>query len=286
MFRLLQISDTHLAHDNAIFEDNFDAAHRMASSLEADLVVNTGDMSLDGSEREADLLHAARRHRGIDREVLTIPGNHDVGETHGLGNPAGAIDEAKLARYRDHFGPDWWVRDVSASWRLVGMNSMLLGSGLAEEQRQAAEIAAAISEPDGRAVAVFMHKPLYLKRPDEPTRGYFTIPPEFRAPYDALIDHPNVRLVATGHLHQCGIHVRGNCSHAWAPSTAFVAGPMRRQELGGAHEVGVVLHELGPDGAVRSRIISVPALRLLVSEELLEGRSYPHFRKTIDPLPS
>ncbi len=286
MFRLLQISDTHLAHDNGIFEDNFDAARRMAASLEADLVVNTGDMSLDGSEREADLLHAAKRHREIDREVLTIPGNHDVGETHGLGNSAQAIDEVKLARYRDHFGPDWWVRDVNSSWRLVGLNSLLLGSGLAEEQRQATEIAVAIGESDGRAVAVFMHKPLYLKRPDEPPGGYFTIPPDFRAPYDALIDHPNVRLVATGHLHQCAIHIRGDRTHAWAPSTAFVAGPMRRQELGGAHELGVVLHELGPGGAIHSRILPVPTLRRLVSEELLEGRSYPHFRKTIDPLPS
>lgn len=286
MFRLLQISDTHLAHDNGIFEDNFDAAHRMASSLQADLVVNTGDMSLDGSEREADLVHAASRHREIGREVLTIPGNHDVGETHGLGNPAQAIDEAKLALYRGHFGPDWWVRDIGSSWRLVGMNSLLLGSGLADEKRQAVEIAAAIHEPEGRAVAVFMHKPLYLKHADEPPGGYFTIPPDFRAPYDALIDHPNVRLIATGHLHQCAVHVRGSRTHAWAPSTAFVAGPKRRQELGGAHELGVVLHELGASGTVQSQIVPVPGLRRLVSEDLLEGRAYPHFRKTIDPVPS
>ncbi len=283
MFRLLQISDTHLAHDNPVFEANFDAARDMAAALGADLVVNTGDMSLDGSEREPDLAHAAARHREIGIETLLVPGNHDVGETRGLGNPEQSIDTARLARYRQHFGADWWVRDVG-SWRLVGLNSMLLGSGLADEAAQAAAVGEAILGASGRSVAVFMHKPLYLKHAEEPAGGYFTVPPDFRTALVPLIEDPVVRLVATGHLHQCGLHTRGHRTHAWAPSTAFVAGPMRRQELGGAHEVGVVLHEFS-DGAVQSRILTPPTLRRLVSEELLEGRAYPHFRKAVDPLP-
>lgn len=279
MLRILQISDTHLAHDNAVFEANFDAARAMASALEVDLVVNTGDLSLDGSEREADLAHAASRHREISLETLVIPGNHDVGETLGLGDPAQAIDAARLERYRHHFGPDWWVRDVG-DWRLVGLNSMLLGSGLPDEEVQARVVADAIGGHGDRSVAVFMHKPLYLQRVEEASQGYFTVPPDFRGALAATIDHPAVRLVATGHLHQCAVHVRGARTHVWSPSTAFVAGPLRRQQLGGEHEIGVVLHELG-DGVVSSRIVTPPAMKRLVSEELLEGRAYPHFRKHV-----
>lgn len=277
MLRILQISDTHLAHDNAVFEANFDAALALVRELAVDLVVHTGDLSLDGSEREADLRHAASRHRQIPVETLVIPGNHDVGETVGLGNPAQAIDAVRLQRYRQHFGADWWVRDIGG-WRLVGLNSMLLGSGLPDEAAQAQAMAEAIGGHGERSVAVFMHKPLYLQHVGEAPHPYFTVPPDFRGGLAATIDHPAVRLVATGHLHQCAVHVRGARTHVWSPSTAFVAGPLRRQQLGGEHEIGVVLHEFG-DGVVSSRIMTPPAMQRLVSEELLEGRAYPHFRK-------
>jgi len=277
MLRILQISDTHLAHDNAVFEANFDAAKAMAATLSVDLVINTGDLSLDGSEREEDLEHAAARHREISLETLIIPGNHDVGETFGLGDPAQAISAARLERYRHYFGPDWWVRDIG-TWRLIGLNSMLLGSGLPDERVQVEAVAEAISQHGSRSVAVFMHKPLYLQQVDEASQGYFTVPPDFRGGLGPIIDHPAVRLVSTGHLHQCAVHIRGPRTHVWAPSTAFVAGPMRRQQLGGEHEIGVVLHELG-NGIVKSQIVTPSTMTRLVSEDLLEGRAYPHFRK-------
>ena len=54
-YRVAQISDTHLSRDKPFFVANFE---RVAAALVAaapDLVLNTGDVSLDGAIEEGDL---------------------------------------------------------------------------------------------------------------------------------------------------------------------------------------------------------------------------------------
>ena len=54
-FRIAQISDTHLSEDKPFFVDSF---RRLGAALRADrpdLVLNSGDISLDGSAQEGDL---------------------------------------------------------------------------------------------------------------------------------------------------------------------------------------------------------------------------------------
>lgn len=97
-----------------------------------------------------------------------------------------------------------------------------------------AAIGEAVVRFDG-PVAVFMHKPLFLKQPYEPPSDYFTIPPDFRAALVPVVEAPKVRRVTTGHLHQCRIHRRDGRTRAWAPSSAFFAGPMRRCGWASSH---------------------------------------------------
>src|SRR5215813_8833084 len=51
-FRLVQISDTHLGRNRSWFVTNFDALKRIIAGLHPDLVVNTGDISFDGTQRK------------------------------------------------------------------------------------------------------------------------------------------------------------------------------------------------------------------------------------------
>jgi len=40
-----------------------------------------------------------------------------------------------MERWQGHYGPSRWCRDLGA-WRLIGIDTALLGSGLPEEEQQ------------------------------------------------------------------------------------------------------------------------------------------------------
>lgn len=65
--------------------------------------------------------------------------NRDVGDNPALSKPeqmnGSAISVPGLARYKQFFGPDHWSLDTPA-WRIIAINSMLVGSGLEEGQAQ------------------------------------------------------------------------------------------------------------------------------------------------------
>ena len=63
VFRIAHISDTHLSGTKPYFAANFLKVVNQISSGGADLVLNSGDMSLDGSAQENDLIEA--RHLQI-----------------------------------------------------------------------------------------------------------------------------------------------------------------------------------------------------------------------------
>ncbi len=58
-FVLAQVSDTHLGAGTQLFRANFDRVVAALQGLRADVLVHTGDASLDGADREADLAFAA-----------------------------------------------------------------------------------------------------------------------------------------------------------------------------------------------------------------------------------
>lgn len=57
----------------------------------------------------------------------------------------------------------------------------------------------------------------------------------------------DLRLVASGHVHQLRDFTCGHVRHVWAPSTCFVI-PDRKQEMIGTKEVGLVEYRFQPDG--------------------------------------
>src|SRR5215813_2371100 len=98
-FRLAQISDTHLSHNKPFFVDNFRRIGEALRSERPDLVLNTGDVSLDGASDESDLAAARALHDALGLPVRYLPGNHDLGDNqdfHAPGDPP--IDEVRRAR--------------------------------------------------------------------------------------------------------------------------------------------------------------------------------------------
>ncbi len=187
------------------------------------------------------LLHA------LPAPVLAVPGNHDVG-SHPRTMPRQPMNAERLARFRAHAGPDRWLRDVPG-WQLIGLNTEIMGTGDPEEHAQADFIAEAAAGAVDRPIALFLHKPVFVTALDDPTFDYWSVPPHARAALAPLLDHPGLRLVASGHLHLHHALLRGDVRHVWAPALSFLVEPEEQPGLPGMRLCGALLHRLHRDHA-------------------------------------
>lgn len=257
-FRLAQISDTHLSARAPGFTANFDALAGHLREVRPDLVVNTGDLSLDGADVEADLALARGAHDGLGLDWLAVPGNHDVGDDP-LPGCRQAATAARLGRWQSHIGADLFVRDVPG-WRLVGLNSQITATDLPAAEAQLETLASALEGAAGRAVAIFLHKPLCQHRMDEAGATYWSIQPGPRQRLLDLMQRRPPAFVASGHVHQWRDRGPSEGLHQiWGPSAAFIVGDAW-QETAGEKCVGYVEHLLHEDGHFESRLVTLSGL--------------------------
>ncbi len=106
-FRVAQISDTHLSADKPFFVANFKRIGEALSHELPDLVINTGDISLDGASGDADLAEARRLHDALTIPYRCIPGNHDIGDNADVPHVHQTLNAERRSRYLFLFGPDW-----------------------------------------------------------------------------------------------------------------------------------------------------------------------------------
>jgi 3',5'-cyclic-AMP phosphodiesterase len=255
-FRIAQISDTHLSETKPFFVDNFVRIGEALRAAKPDLVVNTGDISLDGASEERDLAAGRLLHDALGLPLRFLPGNHDLGDSQdSAGHGEAPIDSERRARYVKHFGPDWWCFDVPG-WRVLGVNALLLGADLPEAAEQEIAIAHAMEGIGLRSLALFLHKPLFDQTAGESAITGRFLNPE---PRQRLRDRLGVvpKLVVSGHVHQYRAGDADGSHHVWGPSTAYVL-PDRIQPTYGQKTVGYVEHTLKPDGTQDSHLVEVP----------------------------
>jgi 3',5'-cyclic AMP phosphodiesterase CpdA len=264
MARVLQISDTHLSRTKPHFAANWAPLRDWVLRQNADLIVHTGDLTVDGADHEEDMREGAELMRSLQATFLAVPGNHDVGEA---GNPHQPVNAERLDRWRRHFGADWWSHDLE-NWRLIGIDSMLFGSGNDEERRQFEWLHQTLSTAGERKIAWFTHRPLFIETPNEPDTGYWSVKPGPRARLFDLIDRYDVALIATGHLHKWRNDLIDRCRYVWGPSSGFLVGPDNQSDMPGDKRLGAVIYEFcGSDVSIAAA--EVPGLTTLWIDDVL-----------------
>jgi 3',5'-cyclic AMP phosphodiesterase CpdA len=249
-FRLTQISDTHLARRLQKLTDNFDRISEYIDTRRPDLVVNSGDIAFDGPSSRDDLEFAKTLHDGLAAPCRYLPGNHDIGDNPTkLGPPPSPpVAEAHRQAFIRVFGEDRW-RFEAAGWSFIGLNSLVMNTGLACEAEQFDWLAAQLAGVNGKPVALFLHKPLYLNEPGDPELAATSIryvPQPARSRLLEQLGSVDLRLVASGHVHQRRDFTYGHLRHVWAPSAGFVISD-QRQEVIGIKQVGLVEYRFRPD---------------------------------------
>ena len=250
-FRLTQISDTHLARRLTRLTDNFDRVREYIAARRPDLVINTGDLAFDGPTSRDNLEFARELHAGLPVACRYLPGNHDIGDnpTRVGPVPPHPASEADRERFLSVFGEDRW-RFEAVGWCFIGLNTLIMNAGLASEAEQFDWLASELAKVNGKPVALFLHKPLFLNAPDDPELAASAIryvPMPARSRLIEMFGNIDLRLVASGHVHQMRDFTYGHVRHVWAPSAGFVISD-RRQEVIGVKAVGLVEYRFQPDG--------------------------------------
>jgi 3',5'-cyclic AMP phosphodiesterase CpdA len=272
-FRLTQISDTHLARRLKTLTGNF---HRISEHIDAsrpDLVVNTGDLGWDAPTHLDDLEFAKALHDALPVSCRYLPGNHDIGDNPTAVGPAPThpATEKRLQMFRSVIGEDRW-RFEAAGWCFIGLNSLVMNTGIESEAEQFDWLAAQLQSVNGKPVALFLHKPLYQNAPDDPELAASAIryvPQPARQRLIEMFAAVDLRLVASGHVHQRRDFSYGHTRHVWAPSAGFIMSDAK-QELIAIKETGLVEYRFAPD-AFEVRHIRTPGLVNIDLDDLLKG---------------
>ncbi len=249
-FRLTQISDTHLGRRFPSLIENF---HRVCEHIDAcrpDLVVNTGDVSFDGPTSRDDVVFAKGLHQALPVACRYLPGNHDIGDNPtAIGPPPRPpVNEAHRRQFCDIIGEDHWAFEA-AGWRFIGLNTLVMNSGLAFEAEQFDWLSREIAQTNRKPVALFLHKPVFLDQPDDPETPQTSIryvPQPARARLIEMFAHVDLRLIASGHVHQRRDFTWRHTRHVWAPSAGFVINDARQDRIA-LKEVGLVEYRFRPD---------------------------------------
>jgi 3',5'-cyclic AMP phosphodiesterase CpdA len=273
-FRLTQISDTHLARWAAKLAANFERIGEHIDASRPDLVINSGDLAFDAPSNADDLEYARELHGTLPVPCRYLPGNHDIGDNPTRIGPIleRPVNEARRQAYMAAFGDDRWHFEA-AGWCFIGLNSLLMNSGLAAESEQFDWLASRFAGCGGRPVALFLHKPIFLNTPEDAeleATSFRYVPFPARRQLTEMLRTANVRMVASGHVHQRRDFTYGGIRHIWAPSAGFIISDKRQDRIG-IKEVGLVEYRFQPD-AFEVRHVRAPGQIDVDLDELLNAR--------------
>lgn len=251
-FTIAHISDTHLSRAKPYWLDNFAVVAEDLRAEKPDLVINTGDVSLNGADELADLQAAHALHQDLGLEWRAVPGNHDIGDNQEIARKQPTNAERR-GRWLDVFGPDYWIQDVPG-WRLLGINSLLLGSDIAEAEAQEAFVAEAVGGLAGRRLALFLHKPLFHVTLDDAEVSGHAVNPAPRSRLLNAFGETLPALVCCGHLHEHRQQAHEGLMQVWAPAVSFTLSDWFLPTHGGEHIVGFIRLALEADGGFTARL--------------------------------
>ena len=279
MARIVVLSDIHLSPTHGFFWKNWCIARELANERKADAVIVNGDLAINGPDSDAEIAFAAAALSHLQGRVMSLPGNHDVGDEPPGQDPNQIVNATRLARWDGSFVADRWALDVEG-WSLIGVNAQLFGSGLAREHAQDGWIDEQLKAATGqRQIALFLHKPLFLEDPNDDVACHRCIVPSARAPLLQKLRQAGVRLIVSGHLHQHRDRTLDGMRHLWVPAVAFAAS----QSLGGDARCGITSLDFSGNGVGAA----VERPDGLVSHDLaaIKGHGRYQFLRDMPPSP-
>ena len=219
--KIVQFSDLHLSPRIPKTVTNWEYCLAKVDREKPELVVLSGDFVLDDPDQLDNQTFARKQIERLSAPWLLVPGNHDIGDSVEDPYQGQAITDARRDRFVALHGGDWWRKDVGG-WSIIGINSMLPGSGLAAEAQQLSWLKQQVQSNE-RPIILFLHKPLCVDDLSEPANPAWAVPPFGRNSILDALAGAKLRIVASGHLH-CHRHLSASeFDMVWAPTISIVS---------------------------------------------------------------
>lgn len=253
--KIAVLSDPHIGSTNPVFVPNWEkvVAHVNARS-DIDLAIILGDLTLLGSEQPEDLAFGKSALEALNLPWLAVPGNHDVGDISRTSHQPS--NSERLSLWTEHYGPGYWHEDRLAGWRLIGLNSQIIGTDLAEEEAQWEALTDALATCGPRKPVLFTHMPLFLKGWEEADRPAWALMTKGRNRLRQLIREHGVCAVVTGHMHRTIQFDVPETRMIWCAASSFLTYDHSMPEQPGAALLGLTILTLG-DREVDAEFIEI-----------------------------
>jgi 3',5'-cyclic AMP phosphodiesterase CpdA len=256
--KIAVLSDPHIGSTNPVFVPNWEkvVAHVNARS-DIDLAVILGDLTLLGSEQAEDLLFGRLALDALQPAWLAVPGNHDVGDISRVSHQPS--NDERLALWEEKYGAAHWHSDQLPGWRLIGLNSQIIGTGLAQEALQWQALEEALATRGSRRPVLFTHMPLFLTDWEEADRPAWALMREGRERLRRLIIAHDVSAVVTGHMHRTVQLDMPETRMIWCAASSFLTYDHSMPEQPGAALLGLTILTL-EDAQVSAEFVELDDL--------------------------
>ncbi len=229
------IADSHIRLQNAAEEGGYTSNQltieranyvvQCVNSLQPDFVVHLGDLvhpipAL--SNHEKAVKRAREIFSGIEAEFYALPGNHDIGDKPDAWLPAPVVEEDSHLIFSKHWGP-LYQSFSAGTCHFVCLDTPIMNAGFKREREQRAwlENELRIAKEAGLRIFVFMHYPLFICDPHEPTH-YDNMDEPARSWLLKLFKQYRVEAVFSGHVHNVFVGIHDSTTYYSVPSMAFV----------------------------------------------------------------
>ena len=218
---IVQISDPHVFAKGELMEGRVDTARGLraalgiATRLDPDLILMTGDLVNDGAAEQYEHLHEILAT--VEATTMLVAGNHDDRSL--LRALIAELPRAVTPRPDDGSGRiEYDHREFveTGGPRLIVVDTVVTGNhhGCIDED-QLADLSTRLVADETTLIA--QHHPPYRSGID--FMDAFGLQGG-QAEIDLLQEHPEVLAVLTGHLHRHAVHVDRNVTMVTAPSSA------------------------------------------------------------------
>jgi len=235
LFQFAVISDSHIRLLDATEEGGY-ASNRLSierakhvvkclNELQPDFVVHLGDMvhpipAL--SNHEDAVIMACEIFSEIDVKLYTLPGNHDIGDKPNAWLPAPVVEEDSHLIFSKHWGPLYQSFSLDTC-HFICLDTSIMNSGFKREREQRTWLESELhfAQKRGLRIIVFMHYPLFICDPNEPTH-YDNIDDPARRWLLELFKQFRVEAVFSGHVHNVFVGIHEGTTYYSVPSMAFI----------------------------------------------------------------
>ncbi|MBT3187816.1 MAG: hypothetical protein HN736_05460 [Anaerolineae bacterium] len=229
------ITDSHIRLANATDEGGY-ASNRLSleranyivqaiNHLQPDFVVHLGDVVhpiplLENHEEAVE--KAFEIFSEIEADVYILPGNHDIGDKPNAWLPAPVVKEDSHLIFSKYWG-DLYKSFSTEICHFICLDTPIMNSGFQREKEQQTWLENEIKNAKEKSlrIFVFMHYPLFICDPNEPTH-YDNIAEPARSWLLELFTKYKVEAVFSGHVHNPFVGVHEDTIHYSVPSTAFI----------------------------------------------------------------